>query len=333
MSLMQSIGKGALLAFLSAGYVLLTAPAAAQDPVGLSFESRYVDVGGRLHYGLFGGDGLPIVFISYAGQGGCSAGLRCGPSFWGDFPRGFIDSNHVLALAPRGVGQSEASNVSVSLHGEDIVGFLDAIGIQRAVLVGTRGSLPLTYVAEHYPERVAGLVFLSPGRQLERFVDADTTRSVEMMMRIEGEFTLKYSRALAAYRPYARADGSTIDVPTLTFVTASGTAGLENLPITPLEISEYAAQAGVDFISDVVAREYFTRLSLDSQLQAQVRSIWEDLIVPGMLEEERAFMRAFGDNLQVVRLHIPLVTGKEFESSPDLLHPHIRRFLNAIRAQ
>jgi pimeloyl-ACP methyl ester carboxylesterase len=338
MNLIQATRERAILAVWGATCSLLVSPipTAAQAGEGMGYESRYVEVGGStLHYAHYGGAGMPLVFISYAGQGGCPPGARCGPSFWGDFPRGFVDVSRVLALAPRGVGESKAAGTVATVwsHADDIIAFFDAVGIERAVLVGTRGSLPLTSVAERYPARVAGVVFLSPGRQLEGFIDADTTRSVEMMMRIEGEHTLHRSRALAEYQPYARDSGSTIDVPTLTFVTASGTAGLEKLPITPLEIAEHVARAGADFISDVVAREYFTRLSLDAQLQARVESIWTELIIPGLLEEERAFTRAFGDNLEAVPLDVPVVSGKEFETAADLIRPHIKRFVNTIEVR
>jgi hypothetical protein len=52
-----------------------------------------------------------------------------------------------------------------------------------------------------------------------------------------------------------------------------------------------------------------------------------------LLEEERAFTRAFGDNLEAVPLDVPVVSGKEFETAADLIRPHIRRFVNKFEVR
>jgi pimeloyl-ACP methyl ester carboxylesterase len=75
------------------------------------------------------------------------------------FPRGF----HVYALDQRGHGDSSRpeSGYSQSGFASDVVAFLDAKGIRRAILVGhSMGSFIAQQVALEHPGRVEGLVLI-----------------------------------------------------------------------------------------------------------------------------------------------------------------------------
>lgn len=66
-----------------------------------------------------------------------------------------------VAVSPRGHGDSDkpATGYDVADFAADVVAFLDALGIGRAVLVGHSGScLVAGRVAIDHPDRVAGLV-------------------------------------------------------------------------------------------------------------------------------------------------------------------------------
>lgn len=63
----------------------------------------------------------------------------------------------------RGYGESDDPGwgYDVATQSEDLLGLMDALGIHRAVLVGrVPATQDLTWIAEHHPERVAGLVYL-----------------------------------------------------------------------------------------------------------------------------------------------------------------------------
>jgi pimeloyl-ACP methyl ester carboxylesterase len=77
-------------------------------------------------------------------------------------------------MARRGYGQSDdvGWGYDVATQAEDILGFMDALRIERAVLVGRHPTTQdMTWIAEHHPERLAGLVSLhhalwpAPGSQ------------------------------------------------------------------------------------------------------------------------------------------------------------------------
>jgi non-heme chloroperoxidase len=75
------------------------------------------------------------------------------------------DGYHVYALDQRGHGDSErpASGYTIDDLAADAVAFLDALGIERAVLVGhSMGSMVARRVAQCHPERVARLVLVGP---------------------------------------------------------------------------------------------------------------------------------------------------------------------------
>jgi hypothetical protein len=89
---------------------------------------------------------------------------------------------------------------------------------------------------------------------------------------------------------------------------------------------------------DSVSRTFFERLAADDSMQAQVRTVWDTLFAPIMVETERRFLDGFGPNLHVARVDVPnvdgapVVTGYEYRDAPELVYPHIRRFLEGITA-
>jgi hypothetical protein len=102
----------------------------AQDAAEPGYESRFVQVRGiRMHYVDFGGSGLPVIFVHRS-----HADAR---SFADLAPR-FADGFRVLALDRRGFGESEDVDWGhgTAEQGEDILGFMDALGLKPAVLIG-----------------------------------------------------------------------------------------------------------------------------------------------------------------------------------------------------
>jgi pimeloyl-ACP methyl ester carboxylesterase len=72
-----------------------------------------------------------------------------------------------VAYDHRGSGESpvDPAQISVEAMIGDVVGVLDALGIDRCILAGeSQGGAILQYVAARHPERVAGLVLSAPAR-------------------------------------------------------------------------------------------------------------------------------------------------------------------------
>lgn len=122
---------------------------------GLLPEEGYFDSAGvNLHYLDWGGVGSPLVLL--AGLGGTAQWYR------GLAPR-LTDSHRVLALTRRGHGRSDKPDTGYNLADlvADISRFLDAVGIERAILIGhSFAGIEMPHFARRYPERVSGLIFL-----------------------------------------------------------------------------------------------------------------------------------------------------------------------------
>ncbi|MEE9400050.1 MAG: alpha/beta hydrolase, partial [Dehalococcoidales bacterium] len=58
----------------------------------------------------------------------------------------------------------EPPEYSFELYGKQVTGFMDALSIKKATLVGqSYGGGISVYVAAHYPERVEQLILVGPG--------------------------------------------------------------------------------------------------------------------------------------------------------------------------
>jgi len=108
----------------------------------------------KLHYLDWGGNGETMLFLH---------GLGDTPHIFDQLAPKFTNQFHVLGLTRRGHGQSEKPEASYDTATlvEDIRQFLDALRIERAVLVGhSLAGDELTRVAGVHPGRVIKLVYL-----------------------------------------------------------------------------------------------------------------------------------------------------------------------------
>jgi pimeloyl-ACP methyl ester carboxylesterase len=309
--------------------------AGAQATPDSSYESRFVQVpGARLQYFDFGGNGIPILF---------TAGARPADTWLAFAPR-FTDHHRVLALTDRWVPPSEGEGNGYVVRAQDMLAFLDSLGIERAVVAGNAQPAPiLLYLAEHHPERIAGLIFLAPASEAGFESMTDPSRAMQMVGRaflsVEGRDPEQAGSPDEDYfyRPrYLSEQGRRITIPAITFVNRDGTRGLEDT-YYPLQIARMVA--GGLTIPDSVSRTYFERLATDSSLQREVRAAWDTVFAPVISANEQVFFRAFGEHLRIVRIDvpevdgIPFLTGYEFRDAPELIEGHIRDFLAEIRAR
>ena len=118
-------------------------------------KSQLIQVNGiRLHYLDWGGRGVALVFL---------AGLGNNAHIFDDIAPRFTDHFHVLAMTRRGFGLSDKpeSGYDVESRVADVLAFLEALQIQRVILVGhSIAGDELTAFAAAHPERVDKLVYL-----------------------------------------------------------------------------------------------------------------------------------------------------------------------------
>ncbi len=112
----------------------------------------------------FEGEGTPIInvqgvhnFFSWP------KGYEKSSKDWVNLLQSFSDDYHVLAPIKRGYGKTEktVSGYDVASQAEDILSFMDALGIRKSFFLGRLiAAQEMVYLAEHHPDRVLGLVFL-----------------------------------------------------------------------------------------------------------------------------------------------------------------------------
>jgi len=108
----------------------------------------------KLHYIDWGGAGRPLVLL--AGLGGTAQHYR------GLAPK-LTDRFRVVGLTRRGHGRSDRpdSGYDIDTFVEDIRCFLDALGIEQAILVGhSFAGVEMPFFATRYPHCVEAIVYL-----------------------------------------------------------------------------------------------------------------------------------------------------------------------------
>lgn len=118
-------------------------------------NSRFVQTNGiRLHYVEEGTSGPTLVLLP-----GLTANAH---SFDGLLAAGLADRFRVLALDLRGRGETDQPNsYTLDDHADDVLGFLDALHIDRIVLGGhSFGGLLTYHLAAHHPDRVSQCIVI-----------------------------------------------------------------------------------------------------------------------------------------------------------------------------
>lgn len=132
------------------------APVIWHDPSPHSVHFVNVDKDVKLEVLDWGGTGQPVVLL---------AGLGNTAHVYDDFAK-LASRYHVYGISRRGFGASSApvpdeENYSADRLGDDVLAVLEALKIERPVLVGhSIAGEELSSVGSRHPERVSGLVYL-----------------------------------------------------------------------------------------------------------------------------------------------------------------------------
>ncbi|GAA4455293.1 alpha/beta fold hydrolase [Rurimicrobium arvi] len=116
----------------------------------------------QLHYIEYPAPGKPKLLMLH----GITANAH---AFDGVIRAGLGDDFHIYSPDLRGRGESDkpAFGYSMEEHARDIIGLLDHLGIEKAVLCGhSFGGLLSAYLSANFPERVAALILLDAAHEL-----------------------------------------------------------------------------------------------------------------------------------------------------------------------
>jgi len=122
-----------------------------------AYETFDVPVdGGQLRVGAWGAEG-PVVVATHGITANHRSWLAVGEELGRDL--------RLLAPDLRGRGRSRLSGpYGMAAHARDVIAVLDAVGVERAVLVGhSMGAYVAVVAAANHPERVSGVVMVDGG--------------------------------------------------------------------------------------------------------------------------------------------------------------------------
>ncbi|WP_268034642.1 alpha/beta fold hydrolase [Algoriphagus sp. PAP.12] len=316
-----------------------------------------VEVNGLMtHYLDFGGEGAPIILLHSESWDATT---------YKDFGPLLTSNNHVYAITRSGYGKSEKGDYSVEGQGIHIIAFANEMNIDQAIFMGNSSQTSeLTYLAENFPERVAALVYFSGlgGFPIDELYD-DPTNSYEMFARVgpasnaqdNDKFAINLTRR--SYRPnFLHSDSAKINIATLAFKPNKENHGMMLGPpsllfagsrlmdsvrasFPPSGLKDYLDKVAMDSsfrkeiineIQDPEAKEYFLRLDQDTAFQREVYQTHFDLILPALVEARERHRNAIGENLRLIQLEIPEISGYEYRDNPDLIIDHILQFLENL---
>ncbi len=311
------------------GIILLALPVFGQDSSrdvdseeqeGANYESKFIDADGiRLHYLDFGGEGLPVIFLQDFHD------YFYESSEWPPFYAQFTDSYRVLAPFSRGWGQSDDTGwgYDVATQSEDILGFMDALGIQQAVLAGRIGGThDMTWIAEHHPERVAGLIYIQNLRVFSDMHDSLVRSFIEMTWITchMGEESVARLGPRSAWRPHFFNDESaTVNIPSIRFFTPEWEQHSRELSV--LNRIEQVGSEAASRCADESTKQQYDSLMSDKEKAEELRKAL--LKADQHPQSNRAIERAFGDYMKTIVVD-------ENEYTLEFTIPHIREFLNKV---
>jgi len=136
-----------------------------------------VEKGIQLEVLDWGGAGRPLIFL--AGMGNTAHNFDA-------FAPKFTAKYHVYGITRRGFGDSSkpvptATNYTADRLGDDVLAVIDALQLNRPVLVGhSFAGEELSSIGSRYPEKVAGLIYLDAAYGFAFYDRAHPVMEIEM---------------------------------------------------------------------------------------------------------------------------------------------------------
>jgi pimeloyl-ACP methyl ester carboxylesterase len=281
----------------------------------------------------FGGSGLPVIFV----QDIHNYFEDDDPYFrelWAGYYAMFSDEHRVLATVRRGYGESDAPGwgYDVATQGEDVLALMDALGIRRAVLAGRPpATQDLTWIAEHHPERLAGLIYIGNPPVFNPAPSADARRFSDLYAQASCDLQAKAAEILPprnSWYPHFLADSTArIDVRALRFTHPD--LDRRSMSVQRIDRLEAALDEVESWEAECPGEEpylaFVDSLANAPDRLADIRRDFEasDLSIP----VDDGLVRAFGDKMESVR-EPDDVAG--WEDLFEFYFPHVRRFLRAV---
>ncbi|WP_297336856.1 alpha/beta hydrolase [Algoriphagus sp.] len=267
-----------------------------------SYQSKMIDIGEiQLEYYDHGGSGPLFIevqdFHNYY-EGPYHKPDSPGFAFLEELTKGF----HVVAPMRRGYGKSSDTKwgMDVATLGKDLVLFMDALGVEKAFFYGRfPGSQELTWIAEHHPERVLGLVYYNNPIVLVHCSDLEVIEYFENISVFTPDFEREKLKRIMGSRAMYRPDFLTdedlrIDLPALRFINPEFEQ--TNFNLHWMETGELKNMSEEEWKGTRQEEQQYLKDLLNDSIR--YKQLYEKLKACNLSAEIEAGMkRAFGDQL------------------------------------
>lgn len=269
----------------------------------------------RIEYKDFGGEGIPIIVVQGVHN---FFEIPDEEPFWSNFFSQFTQVGHVYAVIKRGFGQSQKTSrgYDVSTQADDILQFMNAMNISKAILVGrTIAAQEMLHLAQYDGDRVQGLVFIDliaytplyPSEDLNTFNKYYNYAASDLGVDPE-----KFFKQRTGYIPEIISNTSLrIYIPAIWFHNdmINGTGVVLN------RLNRISRLAQYDWGQDPVKKKFFQNLYQDSVRLEKMKEIARSHNPnPQVLH---AMKRAFGNNLTILKDE-----DAPYQTIEDLYHNH-----------
>ena len=266
-------------------------------------KEGFVNLNGvKLHYMDWGGTGKPLVLLT---------GLGATAKYYGGLAPKLAKRYKVFGLTRRGHGQSDRpAECKLDIFVEDIHHFLDAVEIERAVLVGhSMAGYEMPLFAIRYPQRVEAIVCIDAiYRKMASEPDFsdDPTNALPFIKPTLDDFASL--DAYFAYKKKARPDWAriwckAIEDDLLEYVKISTDGRIEETihdeffgriwkEITPHYPDYSMVKCPILAITPV--GDYHPNVPLDASddIQMAANKFWQERVVPFIQEEIKTFRQS-----------------------------------------
>jgi pimeloyl-ACP methyl ester carboxylesterase len=269
------------------------------------------------------GKKTPLVFIHGDSRDG---------SQYDNFTSNFEESNRIITFSRRGYGKSKATNdkKGIATDVTDLLNLMAFLKIDKAVFIGNSyAGFMMTYLAENHPEKNIGQIYLAgnPGFNFKDIIEKDSLDSYKMMFWAQGgkDYMNESIESLTSYQPeYITKEKEIPNIPALGFLNNDNMRGIENMNM----ILMYASAP--DRIEYEEPKKFFQKVASDSETKQQVEDYFANTVKPLLIEDTEKWIKYF-PSLKIVNLGTPMVTGYEFERTPELVIKPIKAFLNNLK--
>ena len=276
------------------------------------FESKLIKTDRlNIEYLDLGGDGVPLIVVqgahNYFDEISTNQFVQYSNNSWKSFFSTFTKNYHVIAPLKRGFGKTDAQLETENVRSStlDLISFLDKMDFDKAFFIGRDVSAQtMLDLAENYPERIQGLVFIDPTFVFTDIQDKET-KDFTFFSYSDSYNQLEYEnykmKETQLYRPEIFSDSSKkINVPALLFYHS--TYSNRTLAFGRIERfirwveTEDKIEWNKEYSSPEIAK-YFENLANDKQRMADIRDYLQNNNPSPKMNED--LKTAFGVNLVI----------------------------------